>query len=114
MNTDKTLVSGLTEYDIVEVFNPLRDDFTATVARSYAHNAPDPTYQHARSQYNVELKNNAHSGKKHVKQTITLPSGKSLKMPGDVARVVVTQLVKEIMQREGFKRQMADPEKRCF
>lgn len=112
MDREKLLLAKVTEYDVVEIHNPLTDDFVGKVARTYAHRKNDPVYAHAKQQYGIDLNNPQHTSKKHVQQTITIPSGKSLKLPGDVAKVIINQLVKEMMQREGFKRQMADPDAR--
>ena len=104
MDENKSLVDTFTEYDIIEVFNPLSDDFEGKVATSVVStDAPvDKTIER------MGLRNNFHPTQNHVVNIVVIPAGQSKKMPGHVARVIVTQLVNEIMQREGAVKQMGD------
>lgn len=99
------------EFDVVTVHNPLSDDWTGKVARSVpAVLAEGPVEQIAREKYGVTLTNPNSSTLKHVNQTVSIKSGQSLRIPGPLARVLVTQLVKEMMQREGKVRGIANPD----
>jgi hypothetical protein len=104
MEENKSLVDSFTEYDIVEVFNPLGRDFEAKVATSVIN--PDAGVD--KTIERLGLRNNSHPAQNHVVNTVVIPSGQSKKMPGHVARVVVTQLVNEVMQLEGAVKQMGD------
>lgn len=104
MEENKSLVDGFTEYDIVEVFNPLSVDFEATVATSVVN----PNAGIDKTIERIGLRSNSHPAMSHVQNTVVIPSGQSKKMPGHVARVVVTQLVNEIMQQQGAVKQMGD------
>jgi len=104
MEDAKSLVDNFTEYDIVEVFNPLSKEFEAKVATSVVSQDAyvDKTIDR------LGLRNTNHPTQSHVVNTVTIPSGQSKKMPGHVARPVVTQLVNEIMQQQGAVKQMGD------
>jgi len=105
-----SLLARISEFDVVEVFNPMSKDFTATVAHSVVDNNPPPAQgeEHLRRVYGISM-DSKKPALRHVKQQITIQSGKSLRMMGDAARVVVMQLIKKMMIFEGKKKQMADP-----
>jgi hypothetical protein len=102
----KSLLADLRNYHVVEAFNPLTEDFTWQVARSVV--TADPRYvdQTIKS---MNMRNSDHPTMGHVYSKVTIPSGKTYKLPGDVAQVVVKHLVDEIMQREGHKQTLSDP-----
>jgi len=104
MEENKSLVDTFTEYDIVEVFNPLSVDFEAKVASSVVN----PNAGVDKTIDRLGLRNASHPSQSHVVNKVVIPSGQSKKMPGHVARVVVTQLVNEIMQQQGAVKQMGD------
>ena len=104
MDENKSLVDTFTEYDIVEVFNPLSTDFEAKVATSVVN----PNAGVDKTIERLGLRSNSHPAMSHVVNTVVIPTGQSKKMPGHVARVVVTQLVNEMMQKEGAIKQMGD------
>ncbi len=110
----KSLLSNLRGHHVVLVHNPLTDvpekglkgDFTWQTARSVIQldeRSRDPHID------KLGLRNDSHPTQKHVVRPITIPSGTSMRLPGDVAQVLVKHLVDEMMQREGQKQQMADP-----
>lgn len=113
----KTILEGITEHDVVTVHNPLSTPFDAKVARSVVaprHNINNqPTGNGAADAFMQGLQGGiargGHQSISHVQQTITLKPGQTLRLPGDVALVVVRQLVKEMMQRQKAKKLMADP-----
>jgi hypothetical protein len=104
MDENKSLVDAFTEYDIVEVFNPLSRDFEGQVATSVVN----PNAGVDKTIERMGLRNANHQSQSHVVNKVVIPSGQSKKMPGHVARVVVTQLVNELMQLEGAVKQMGD------
>lgn len=107
-NSDEpqSLLVNLRQHHVVEVHNPLSDDFTWPVARSVVHLDPQDKDPHLDA---LRLRNDSHPTMKHVQQKITIPSGKNMKLPGDVAQVVVKHLVDEILSREGQKSNIGDP-----
>jgi hypothetical protein len=112
----KSILDSVSEHDVVTVFNPLSDAFIGKVARSVVSSAARQSVQTGNGEadafvqgLNRGISNGGHLSMAHVQQQVVLKPGQSVRMPGDIARVIVRQLVKEMMQREGAKRQMADP-----
>lgn len=89
--------------------NPLSDDFTWQVARSVVHF--DQRYED-KTISALNMRNDSHPTMNHVTQKITIPAGATMKLPGDVAQVLVKHLVDEIMNREGHKQTIGDPHRR--
>lgn len=100
----KSILQNVNELDIIEVHNPLSEDFTGEVARSVvvASNS-----QVISEKYGI-AKNPLHQPQQHVVQKVVIKSGQTLRLPGDVAKVVVDQLVRKIMMKEGNTKLMAD------
>jgi len=112
--------SGL-EY--VVLLNPLSDDFAVRVAQDIPVNAPfnigkdtsgkvsqlTHTEQDARQVYGLDLKNSDFKGRKHIQIDTVIEAGKTKVFKGNEAQTAIRQLVNEILQREGKKRLMADP-----
>jgi len=113
----KSILEGITEHDVVTVHNPLSDKFVGKVARSVVTRRPGNPQQHTGNSTADAFLNGIQSGivqgghqsMAHVQQTIEFKAGQTLRLPGDVARVVVRQIVKEMMQRSKQKKLMADP-----
>jgi hypothetical protein len=102
----KSLLVNLRQHHVVQVHNPLSDDFTWQVARSvvqYDQRYEDQTISA------LNMRNTSHPTMQHVTQKITIPAGSTMKLPGDVAQVVAKHLVDEIMNREGHKQTIGDP-----
>ncbi len=107
--TTKSLLTNLRSHHVVKVFNPLSEDFKWQVARSVSE--LDTRYVDQTID-KLNLRNDMHPTMKHVSQTVTLPQGKALNLPGDVAQVIVKHLVDEIMNRRGHKSTIGDPDLR--
>lgn len=114
-------LDGITEFDYVEVFNPLSGDYPAKVAVSkstkvpFKVDAPTTGVQNESdiaNKYGLSMRNADHPSLQHVAQKVVLKSGKITRLPGNEARVVVSQLVNEILQREGKRNALADPVQR--
>lgn len=112
------LLSKASEFEYVTILNPLTDDFQVRVAQDVPVNMPfevrDKTamVQSERditAQYGLGLKNPDHQAKKYIYNEAIIPAGRTMNFKGNEAQVVVTQLVNEILQREGRKRFLADP-----
>src|SRR5688572_3901001 len=102
----KSILEGITEHDVVTVHNPLSDAFEVTIARTVTvPNRPQAmaTGNAAADAFVNGLQNSIASGghlpQAHVQQKIKFEAGQTLRLPGDVARVAVRQIVKEMMQR---------------
>lgn len=107
----KSMLATFNAYDIVEVFNPLSKTFRGVVARSIPVNVGETARdREMRILYGTDLRNPDRNGRNmnHVQQPIEIEAGKSKKLPGDVAKVVATQLINEMMQREGNTNKLAD------
>lgn len=111
MEERKSILEGITEHDVVTVKSPFDDPFDVKLARSVTGNRPvasasptgNPTADSFMGQLNNGIVKGGHDYKVHVQQTITFQPGQVLRLPGDVARVAVNQMVREYMQRVARK-----------
>lgn len=119
-----SLLEGVKESDYVELINPLSVTFigraalTTDVAARVAigKSSEGDSRDSARLEsdiqqlYGLDLRANAAgTGKTHIITDIPLESGKSLRLLGREAKVVVRQLVTTMMQLEGKRRLLANP-----
>lgn len=118
-----SLLDGASEYEYVEVLNPLTDDFAVQVAQDIATSAPfnigkdtsgktnqmTHTEQDVRQVYGLDLKNREFPSKQHISNSVIIKSGQTLRLKGSEAQVAVRQIVNEMMQREGNARLLSDP-----
>ena len=117
----KPLLEGMTEEDYVEILNPLSVDFAGIFGTTKPVRAPikisgnpqapgvTESEQDVKQNYGLDLRNPLHQGKASIQNKIVIKSGKTIRLLGNEAQVVVRQLVREIMQREGKKLLLADP-----
>lgn len=125
-NAPEPMLLDASEYEYVTLHNPLSDDFQVMVAQDVPVNVPfeirkdssgkttflTNTAQDAKMVYGLDLKNPEHQSKKYIHNTAIIPAGGTMNFRGNEAKVACTQLVNEIMQREGNRRFIADPVKR--
>lgn len=116
----KPMLEGATDYEVVELHNPLAVDFTGIVGITRAVNVPfeirrdgvtsvsTTTEGDVARTYGLSLKNPDHKAQGHIQQRVVIPSGKTIRLQGAQAQVIVRQLVNEIMAREGNQLLMAD------
>lgn len=116
----KPLLEGATDYEIVEVHNPLNVDFTGLVGITRPVNVPfevrtdgvtgvsTQNESDVSRNYGITLKNPAYQAKGHIQQRITIKAGATIRLQGAQAQVVVRQLVTEIMARQGNQLLLAD------
>lgn len=116
-------LEGATEFEYVEVFNPLTQDFSAQYATTTPVKAPVNigTNPHGVDEKDlmsmgISLRNpdyeaGGRSGA-HIVTTSIIRAGQTKRFPGDKAQVVVRQLVSEVLQRSGKRLQMHDPSER--
>lgn len=111
-------LAGASEFEWVEILNPLTDDFVVRVAQEVPVNLPlqiraatagVQSEGDVLRNYGLNLKNPDHKGKKYIHNDTVIPAGQSRRFKGSDAQVAVDQLIKEILQREGKTRLMADP-----
>ncbi len=120
-----SLLDGVTEYEWVDLFNPLSVTFVAQVASSRPFNAPVRIYQtpglesgvrtesDLATQYGLTgFKNKDHPSQVHVPHTIEIASGQTRRLPGNEAQVVLRQIVGHLLQVEGKGLKLADPYER--
>lgn len=120
-----SLLDGVTEYEWVDLFNPLSVTFVAQVASSRPTNAPVKVYQTPgldsgiRTEGDLAMaygltgfKNKEHVANIHIPHTIELASGRVRRLPGNEAQVVLRQLVGYLLQVEGKGLKLADPYER--
>jgi hypothetical protein len=117
------LLDRASEMEYVILLNPLTDDFAVRVAQDLPINMPfeiskdvsgkvsrlTNTEQDARQVYGLDLKNPDFQGRKHIIIDTIIKAGQTKVFKGNEAQVAIRQLVSEILQREGNKRLMADP-----
>lgn len=113
-------LDGASEYEYVTILNPLPDDFVIAVAQDIPVNIPfeiPDKYKTTmvqnendiRQNYGLNLKNPEFKSRKHIINNTIIFAGKTKNLKGSEAQVAVRQLVNEILQREGKKRLLADP-----
>lgn len=106
----KATLDGIGADYVVEVYNPLHLPFRAKFARSVVQPPrlhPDQA-EHLRKMANLGVPVSKETPQAHQSTYLILQPGGTLKLPGDVAQVVVRQLVNEILQRTGKKKGLAD------
>lgn len=107
---DKPVLEGMGESVVVEVFNPLTDNFRAKFSRSLPQ-APNLSEQDRRVAEigGIDVRKQGGVLGHTSAQYIEIPAGKTLKLPGDIAQVVVRQMTTYIIQQRGKKGQVSDP-----
>lgn len=120
----KPLLEGASEYEYVEILNPLSVPFVAKFGVTRAvrgdirivTNRETPTVTNdendIRRNYGLDLRNKDHTGKANIVNRVTIDPGHTIRVLGNEAQVIVNQLVTEIMQRRGKRLQLADPTQR--
>lgn len=114
----RPLLEGASEFEFIELLNPLSDDFAIQVAQDVPVNAPMNVGRDINGRMFSEselsqsyglTKNRDFQAKKHISNSVIIKSGQTLRLKGSEAQVAIRQLVDEIMQREGNTRLMPDP-----
>lgn len=110
----KATLDGFGADRIVAVFNPLSVPFRAKFARSVTQ-SPQMSQQDRRmAELGVPVSKDG-APQAHMSQYLVIEAGQTINLPGDVAQVVVRQLVNTILMRRnaGTKSYMlADPKAR--
>lgn len=120
----KPLLDGASEYEYVEILNPLPVDFVAKFGVTRAirgdvrivTNKETPTITNdesdIRRNYGLDLRNKDHTGRANIVNRVTIKSGHTIRVLGNEAQVIVNQLVTEMLQRRGKRLMLADPTQR--
>lgn len=115
----RPLLEGASEYEYVDLMNPLSVEFIGMFGVSRPTTAPisitpvqgrGVTQNEAdlRQGYGLDLRNPDHQGRANIVNRISIKSGATVRLLGNEAQVVVRQLVNEIMAREDHKLLLSD------
>lgn len=112
----KPMLQGFTEYEWVNVHNPLSVDFvgmfgiTKPAPGASKFNATQlvRTQEDIGRMYGLNLDNPSHQSTTKIFNRAVIRAGQTVRMLGNEAQIIVRQLVNEILQREGFKNQLAN------
>lgn len=103
----KSILQDITEHDVVEVQNPFDEVFIVRVARSVVAPRQQNPVQTGNSVADAFVQGlqqgiarGGHSSIAHVQQEIPFQPNQSMKLPGDVAKTAVNQMVREYLQRQ--------------
>lgn len=122
----KSVLEGISDYNFVEIQNPLTVRFVGQAALTTNINAPMPisaNHENApgltknesdiRQIYGFDLRAQAQqSGKTHIINRIPIESGQTIKLLGGEAKVILGQLTSIVMQREGKESLLANMHER--
>lgn len=105
----KSLLEGINEDSIVDVFNPLSQGFQVTFATSsFVPVNLSPEQMEARKKAGIpNVKDGGGVG--HSIKTTVLPPNKTVRLPGIVAHRAITQLRNYLIAKEGEKGKLGDP-----
>lgn len=115
------VLQGATEYEYVVLMNPLPYDFvgqvavTKTVSASMRVGQPREGGGLTNNQddvtrnYGLDLRNPDVVGRVHITNKIPIPAGKTIRMFGSEAQVIMRQLVDVVMSHEGKMLAKGDP-----
>ena len=107
----KSILEGISEHDVVTVQNPFNERFPAYVARSVVVKSnpqgSQPTGNATADSFMQGIQRGiqagGHTSRQHVQQTIWFEPNQIMRLPGDVAKVIVNQMVREYLQRQSRK-----------
>ncbi len=116
-------LEGATRDEIVTILNPMTTDFVARVG--VTQNAPMPVRINnpqgfpTRNEADLAAKGisgfrnpDLKGGKVHIANDVLVPAGQTIRQPGDIAQVIVKQMITTILSVRGEKLRLADPESR--
>ena len=119
-NDYEAALAGATRDEVVEILNPLTMDFIARVAVTKTAMMPvrigrnpsgSPFNESDLERSGVTGFRNTDKGGGvvHIVNDITIPAGTTIRQSGDVAQVIVKQLINAVLQIRGDKHKLADP-----
>ncbi len=116
-------LEGATRDEIVEILNPMTYDFEAKVGVTKSAMMPvrinNPNNTSIRTEADLAAKGipgfrnpDKGGGVVHIANNVSIPAGTTIKQPGDVAQVIVRQLITTVISIRGDKLKISDPETR--
>lgn len=120
----KPLLEGSSQYEWVELLNPMSRPFGGTFGMSRPTSASPINItpiqgrgvtnneNDLRNNYGLDLRNPDHQGRADIVNRVTILPGKTVILLGNEAQVIIRQLVNAIMQLEGRSLLLADPHAR--
>jgi len=116
-------LNGATRDEVVEILNPMTFDFMAKVGVTKtamtAVRINNPNNTSIRTEADLAAKGIAGfrnpdkgGGVVHIANNVPIPAGTTIKQPGDVAQIIVKQLITAVISIRGDKLKISDPETR--
>ncbi len=116
-------LNGATRDEIIEILNPMTYDFVAKVGVTKTAMMPvrinNPNNTSIKTEGDLAAKGvggfrnpDLGGGKVHIANPVPIPAGTTIKQPGDVAQVIVKQLITAVISIRGDRLKISDPETR--
>ena len=116
-------LNNATRDEVVEILNPMTIDFMAKVGVTKTAMMPvrinNPNNTSIKTEADLAAKGipgfrnpDKGGGVIHVANSVPIPAGQTIKQPGDVAQVIVRQLITTVIALRGDKLKISDPETR--
>ncbi len=116
-------LNNATRDELVEILNPMTIDFIARVGVTKQGNMPvrinNPQGLSTKTEADLAAKGipgfrnpDLGGGKVHIANDVRIPAGQTIKQPGDVAQIIVKQLITAVISIRGNKLSIADPKTR--
>lgn len=94
----KSTLNGMGESFIVQIYNPLPQPFRGQFSRSVVQSAPLSDQNKRMAELGAPVTKDMGQSQAHVIDYVTIPPGKTINLPGDIAQVVVKQMTNYILQ----------------
>ncbi len=112
-----------TRDEVIEILNPMTVDFVAQVGVTKTANMPvrinNPNNTSIKTEADLAAKGipgfrnpDKGGGVIHVANKVPIPAGTTIRQPGDVAQIIVKQLITAVISLRGQNIMLADPETR--
>ncbi len=116
-------LNNATRDEVVEILNPMTVDFMARVGVTKTTMMPvrinNPNNTSIKTESDLAAKGipgfrnpDKGGGIIHVANPVPIPAGQTIKQPGDVAQVIVRQLITAVISMRGLQLKISDPETR--
>lgn len=113
-------LDGATRDEVIEILNPLTQQFVAKIGVTRTAMMPVRIGKNPSGQNFTEsdmgrvgisgFRNpDKGGGVVHIENRVPIPPGTTIKQPGDVAQVIVRQLISTVLSVRGEKHKLADP-----
>lgn len=105
----KPLLEDATENDVVTLLNPLSVTFIGRVGVTRPATVPFAKEEEIQRNYGIAMRNQDHTGRVHIQNNVEIKAGQTINLLGSEAKVIIRQIVREVLQRNGKKLLLADP-----